>query len=308
KVILSLDCDFLGGEDDAHNHIQRFVKGRRPEAEGGMRLYVIESLFTLTGASADHRLRVPAEIVKQISGRIADEGGQIGGDTDLLKWLLEFSNDMGNNRDKFLVVAGQRQPLEVHLLACKINAAMGAIGNTLSLLPVTESPRADLKNLDGSAIDTLVILGGSPAYKKKWVPKQKPKTVVRLGFSEDETAEKSDWHYPLAHYLESWGDATTSDGTLVPVQPLIQPLHGGLTELEFLARIAGETQTNPHDIVRSTFTGSEEDWKRFLFDGYLKESGLKPIRFPEIPFLTTQVSEWLKMKAADKDNLEVIFY
>src|SRR5208337_4906266 len=34
KVILSLDCDFLGGEDDAHNHIQRFVKGRK--AEQGM--------------------------------------------------------------------------------------------------------------------------------------------------------------------------------------------------------------------------------------------------------------------------------
>src|SRR5208337_2896113 len=65
KVILSLDCDFLGGEDDAHNHIRRFAEGRKPEADGGMsRLYAIESLFTLTGASADHRLRVPAEIVK----------------------------------------------------------------------------------------------------------------------------------------------------------------------------------------------------------------------------------------------------
>ncbi len=50
----------------------------------------------------------------------------------------------------------------------------------------------------------------------------------------------------------------TSDGTLVPVQPLIQPLFGGLTELEFLARIAGEPQTNPYDIVRTTFAGSEE--------------------------------------------------
>jgi molybdopterin-containing oxidoreductase family iron-sulfur binding subunit len=27
------------------------------------------------------------------------------------------------------------------------------------------------------------------------------------------------------------GDALTSDGTLVPVQPLIAPLFGGLTEL-----------------------------------------------------------------------------
>jgi hypothetical protein len=49
----------------------------------------------------------------------------------------------------------------------------------------------------------------------------------------------------------------------VPVQPLIQPLFGGLTELEFLARIAGESQTSPYDIVRTTFAGSEEDWKSF---------------------------------------------
>jgi molybdopterin-containing oxidoreductase family iron-sulfur binding subunit len=48
----------------------------------------------------------------------------------------------------------------------------------------------------------------------------------------------------MTHYLESWGDATTNDGTVVPVQPLIQPLFGGLTELEFLARLAGESQTS----------------------------------------------------------------
>ena len=68
KVILSLDCDFLGGEDDAHNHIRRFAEGRKP-GEGMSRLYAVESLFTLTGANADHRLRVPASMVS----RVADE-------------------------------------------------------------------------------------------------------------------------------------------------------------------------------------------------------------------------------------------
>ena len=47
------------------------------------------------------------------------------------------------------------------------------------------------------------------------------------------------------------GRCDTSDGTFVPIQPLIQPLFGGLTELEFLARVAGESQTNPHEIVRA---------------------------------------------------------
>ena len=31
------------------------------------RLYAVESLFTLTGANADHRLRVPASVVAQIA-------------------------------------------------------------------------------------------------------------------------------------------------------------------------------------------------------------------------------------------------
>src|SRR5271154_5747260 len=66
KVILSLDCDFLGGEDDAHNHIRKFAAGRKA-GEGMNRLYAVESLFTLTGASADHRLRVAASLVGQVA-------------------------------------------------------------------------------------------------------------------------------------------------------------------------------------------------------------------------------------------------
>ncbi len=104
----------------------------------------------------------------------------------------------------------------------------------------------DWPRLDGTT-ETLVILGGNPVYNANWLPKAK--TVVRLGYYEDETSEKSNWNFPATHYLESWGDATTNDGTVVPVQPLIQPLFGGLTELEFLARLAGESQINPYEIV-----------------------------------------------------------
>ena len=310
KVILSLDCDFLGGEDDAHNHIQRFVKGRKPEADGGMsRLYAVESLFTLTGISADHRLRVPAGLIGQIaaaiSAQISGSSASIPAGVDA-KWVSECAKDLIANGKNALVVAGQRQPIEVHLLVHAINSSLGAIGNTVTLLPTTEAAGADLKNLDGAATDTLVILGGNPVYNLNWSPKQKPKIVVRVGYGEDETAEKSDWNFPAAHYLESWGDATTSDGTLVPIQPLIQPLFGGLTELEFLARIAGESQTNPYEIVRATFAGPEEAWKKFLFNGYLEGSAAKPANLPIDQLMTVP-----KLPAAvspGKDSLEVVFY
>ena len=51
KVILSLDCDFLGGEDGVHDHIRKFAAGRKA-GNGMSRLYAVESLFTLTGANA----------------------------------------------------------------------------------------------------------------------------------------------------------------------------------------------------------------------------------------------------------------
>jgi len=302
RIILSLDCDFLGTEDDAHNHIRRFAAGRNPEANGGMsRLYAVESLFTLTGASADHRLRVPASLIPTVAHEIFTEVSD--SQPFLARWVRECAKDLHANPGKVLVVAGQRQPMEVHLLAHALNSALGAIGNTLTLLPTTETAGTDFNDLDASATDTLVILGSNPVYHLNWAPKQRPKTVVRLGYYEDETAEKSDWNFPLAHYLESWGDAITSDGTLVPIQPLIQPLFGGLTELEFLTRIAGESRTNPYDIVRATFAGSEEAWKKFLFDGYLADSAAKPVdgRFSaKIPSI--------KKSEPSAGNLEVVFH
>ena len=65
KAIVSLDCDFIGGEEDAYINIRRFVKGRKIEkpTDTMNRLYAVEALFTLTGANADHRLRVASGAV-----------------------------------------------------------------------------------------------------------------------------------------------------------------------------------------------------------------------------------------------------
>ena len=320
KVILSLDCDFIGGEDDAHNNIASFVKGRKAEDGNMSRLYAVESLFTLTGASADHRLRVAVSLVGKIAAAIQ---AQISGSSLSIpagvdaKWISECAKDLVAAGKNALVVAGQRQPIEVHLLALAINSALGAFGNTVSLIPTAlnangsvylappaKNVGADIKNLDSGVTDTLVILGGNPVYNLNWSPKAK--TAVRLGYYEDETSEKSNWNFPATHYLEAWGDATTSDGTLVPIQPLIQPLFGGLTELEFLARLAGESQTNPYDVVQATFSGPDESWKKFLFDGFSGERAKphptndngKAIDLPSIK----------NVFAPSANSLEVIFY
>jgi molybdopterin-containing oxidoreductase family iron-sulfur binding subunit len=163
-----------------------------------------------------------------------------------------------------------------------------------------------------------VILGGNPVYtapvELDWANTQrKAKTVARLGYYEDETFLHCDWHFAAAHYLESWGDALTSDGTLVPVQPLIAPLFGGLTELEVLARIAGASVTDPYSIVRETFAarvGSDFEgaWRKFLHDGFLKDSAAKPA---EVSFTSGSIAQALaavKPQAPSKERLEVVFH
>jgi len=307
KVVLSLDCDFLGGEDDGHNHIARFAKGRKVENGGMSRLYAVESLFTLTGANADHRLRVPASLVQQIAGVIASSQFSIPGtggklDGDFSKWVAESAKDLAAAGKNALVVAGQRQPMEVHLLAYAINSALGAIGTTVTLIPTTQAAAPDLKDLDSGATDTLVILGGNPVYNLNWSPKAR--TVVRLGYYEDETSEKAHWNFPATHYLESWGDATTSNGTVVPVQPLIQPLYDGMTELEFLARIAGEPQTSAYEITRTTFGGSDENWKKFLFNGF---AGGWPAVASGLGFKNS-FTGFASSSGPTANSLEVVFY
>jgi molybdopterin-containing oxidoreductase family iron-sulfur binding subunit len=346
KVILSLDCDFVGGEDGAHEHIRKFAAGRKAE-QGMSRLYAVESLFTLTGANADHRLRVPASAVFQIGKAIANATGrrelqelsavpdfesisQSFMDEGVQKWIKECAKDLVANQGKILIVAGQGQPLAVHLLAHAINSALGAIGNTVTLLPWQfVELGANLK--DFAATDTLVIVCGNPAYNS-WLPLfrnevQASPTIVRLGYYEDESASttwKSQWLFPAAHYLESWGDAITADGALLPIQPLIQPLFGGITELEFLARIAGESQTNPYDIVRAAnnldgkvqwgIGDSQEIWKKFLFKGFLRGPISDSI---EAKFISSDENKKIVFENAHQQqpgkytnavHLEVIFY
>ncbi len=336
-VIVSLDCDFLGSEPDVHNHVRRFTQRRRIEKpeDGLNRLYVIESLMTITGFNADHRLRAAASSVVQVAGALAAEiaksanisgldrlGSPAGVDP---QWISECAKDLLANAGRSLVVAGYRQPLAVHLLANAINAALGNVGKTVVFHEAPEPKQEGLgelaKSLQAGEVETLLILGGNPVYtapaELDWAKTQrKAKMVARLGYYEDETFPHCDWHFPAAHYLESWGDALTSDGTMVPVQPLIAPLFGGLTELEILARLAGANATDPYTIVRETFATlvqsndveREGAWRKFLHDGFRADSAAKPVDVKFNPAAVSQGLSSVKTGSPTKDSLEVVFF
>jgi len=325
KVVLSLDCDFIGSEDDAHRHIRDFTKGRKLNGENPemSRLYVVEALMTQTGANADHRLRSKLSDVygfaAAIAGRVGVDGLSDGAISDV-KWVEKCVEDLKKAGKEALIVAGHRQPLAVHVLAHAMNQVLGSLGETVELLPAddlgapVDGTLAELKLAIGG-VDTLVMLGGNPVYDAPsdlgWSEAQKKvKTVVRLAYREDESAEGCHLHLPKAHYLESWGDARTNDGTLVPIQPLIAPLFGGLTELEVLGAFAGMEAPIAHKITRETYkqlTGEndwKERWKFYLHSGFEKNTTAAPEAGSEVDVLAAKTGV---ANPSRSDDLEVVF-
>ena len=325
-------------------------------AEVMNRLYSVEGLLSLTGTNADHRLRIPTGSVGRVAALALKEAieqadvnaGEIVGELETFvedlnkdfpkshavdgdgevrttKWVHECVADLvrlAKRGEKTLVVAGYRQPKEVHLAAMGINAILQNIGETLLLQAHKPSGNGSIEDLATGFKkgDNLVVLGGDPAYNAPadidWdAIVSKAEKFIRHGFySVDDTSKTASAFIPAAHYLESWGDARTSDGTLVPVQPLIAPLFGGLTELEVLARIAGAEETDPHKITRATFEAiagkGDRKWDKFLHDGFLADSAADTV-LAEFD-ISTASAAWKKgakeVTPPAKGDLEVTFF
>lgn len=310
KRILSIDCDFANTDIGSIAYTREFADGRRilnsSEADSGKmnRLYQVEPDFSVTGGMADHRLRLStselgafaaalAAAVSSKTGRGSDIASALSA-TALKgheKWITECVADLVEYSGKSVVVAGSHLPVEVHQLVYFINDLLGANGKTVSYLEIDHEETATIQDVAAAAnrgeVDTLVVLNGNPSYDApadlKWESVQEKiasnGTVIRYGYYFDETSLSASYHIAATHYLEAWSDGRTLDGELVPVQPLILPLFDGVSELEFLARLAGESKTDGYEIVYETFTeiagrgNAEKAFAKFLNVGYLEGSG-----------------------------------
>jgi MoCo/4Fe-4S cofactor protein with predicted Tat translocation signal len=312
-VVFSLGSDFLDCGQGNLAAVRGFTSRRRVrEAKDTMnRLYVVENHFTLTGSMADHRLRLPASqilvvayaLAKKIAALTGDGGlnGTVGkmpappgSDSINDAWLTEAVNDLVGKSGASIVVAGVDQPPIVHAIVFGINAALKNIGRTILVQDFLRSPNtrniAQLADaIQGGRVKQLVILGGDPVYNAPrgltidpqtkmpldWADLQKQvPEIVRLGYHEDATSVHSTWHVPMAHYLESWGDALTADGAYVSIQPMILPLFGGLSEIELMNALLGGPKVQGPELIQQTFrtTNPQGDfdtaWSGFLRDGF----------------------------------------
>jgi molybdopterin-containing oxidoreductase family iron-sulfur binding subunit len=308
RIIAALDADLFGAHPQSIRNMTGFAEGRRAGASGGAmnRLYSVEALHTLTGAMADHRLRLRSSHVGAFLVALARATGAVpdlpaaGTDAAWLDaparaFIDALAADLRDNRGAGLVVAGERQPPEVHAAVAALNAALGNGGVTVSYhepldaaLPSRASLAALCAAMSGGAVTTLVILDGNPVYDAPadldfTAALAKVANVVTLADRVDETSRLAAWHLPRAHFLESWGDTRALDGPASVVQPLILPLYGGRSEAEVLAHLATGREASGYDLVRETWTGIlgapgfESKWGRVLHDGVLAGSEPRPL-------------------------------
>jgi MoCo/4Fe-4S cofactor protein with predicted Tat translocation signal len=308
SVIVSLDADFLN-DGPEQTRLSREFAGRREPSRDMNRLYVVEPALTVTGMSADHRLRlrggdVPA-FAAALCAMLAPKLGSLGALGSLAqgaggwdqKWLAAVSADLERNRGRCLVIAGRRQPAVVHALAAALNSALDNVGKTVDYgAPLTtdancgpDALRGLVEEIASGSVDTLVITADNPVYggpadfKLAQLFKRVP-NVVYHGLYEDETAGICNYFVPAAHALESWGDGRSSDGVVTIVQPLIDPLWGGKTEADVLAAFLNQGSLGTHALLQRYWSSQSKlpgaanasfdaVWERWLADGIVPDTG-----------------------------------
>ena len=326
SVILCLDADPLLTDPEMIRHARGYAAGRNTSAEMN-RLYAVEGVFSLTGAVADHRLRLQSRHIAPFLAALVSRLGAGGATASPPpipgvdpRWIEALAKDLQAHRGKSLIVAGERQPPAVHAAVCALNTHLGNTGATVAYyetkdaaLPSLSSLASVVAAMKAGTVKTLVILGGNPVFDApadldfKGALAKVPHSIA-LAHGVDETSAAVEWHLPRAHYLESWGDARALGGTISVVQPLILPLFGAKSDAEVLGLLISGEDRKGYDIVRETWkpilgdADFDKKWNRVLHDGLLAGSEL-----PEVaPGSNAAFAELMKAEIS-MGGLEVVF-
>ena len=290
-VILALDADFLGGIGfpgflpmaAAYAERHRFDKDKPMN-----RLYVVETMPTVTGFKAEHRLALKPSDIKAFASALSGGSAAIT-NPETQKFLTAVLADIKKSGGKFAVVVGPQSPLAAHNAALALNADSKAVSYTETVAPLPSEQSADLQSLvadiNAGKVQWLVMLGANPLYN---APADlnfedafnKVPNTVHLGSHVDETGFFSTWHIPKAHYLESWTDARAYDGTISIIQPMIDPLYGGKSAHDVLQTLLDPSVSAYNAVVANAKSYISGDfvagWRKALHDGWVANTAFTP--------------------------------
>ncbi len=318
-IIVSLDADFLL-EGPANLILTKaFTNKRRDPSSDFNRLYVVESVPSITGAKADVRWRRKPSEVAVFAQDLANI--VLHGIPAPSAEVNQLAADLQSQRGRSVIIAGDYQPEIVHALAFQINQALGNIGNTVEYRESPDPPIATLSladlitALEQGAVQTLVIADANPVYDLPPALKFSDALArvphsIHLGLYDDETGSRCKWHLPESHYLEAWGDILAADGTPSLIQPVIEPLYSGAASLlEVLSLFIDTPPQRGYDIVRNfwqhNFTSTDPiAWEHSLNRGVAMTA--RPDLFPP-PVTLAAILPEPGIEPVTRSQLEICF-
>ena len=257
KVVVSVNNDFMGTWLTPTHFSRSFMKARKPGA-GMNKLFVFESLLTLTGTNADERVRIKpsqtldvllaltkevvgkthyasdAQVSKMLSGAPSEESLGLPKGS-----IREAAEALLANRGQSLVFAdgGSSDAYAIQVVANFLNAALDNVGKTIDSSAAIASGQGSQKSiaaiiagLNNGSIKTVIIHGSNPLYT---LPASsglrealvKAQMVIYTGDRNDETGKMADYIACDHNPLENWSDMEMVDGVLSIQQPTIEPLY-----------------------------------------------------------------------------------
>jgi MoCo/4Fe-4S cofactor protein with predicted Tat translocation signal len=273
KVIVSLESDFLGVENNRIETARMFAESRNVNDKKFNRLYVIESNLSLTGLNSDYRLRLRPDaqyefIMSLINELKTKEAINVSLNTssfslssfaskynlkkDILNHLL---TDLLSNKGRTIINAGNSLPEKVHIAVNILNLALGnsklyrndSSKNNLLDFSSTKDFEQLITKINNGNVAAVIHLDCNPVYHlaqdldyEKAL--DKVDIVVALCERDSETTHASNYVLPINHNFESWGDSKTRTGVISLQQPVIAPLgNSRQKEAILLTWISGKT-------------------------------------------------------------------
>jgi molybdopterin-containing oxidoreductase family iron-sulfur binding subunit len=274
KVIVGLNCDFLGTWISPVEFTRAYASRRKPDGEWVSRHIQYESRMSLTGANAD--LRVPINPSEELA--VA---------TSLLNELLtqkitsETAKELWSHRGESLVVSGTND-LSIQIAVAAINDLLGNVGKTIDLDNPSFQRQGDdralarlIEDLNRGRVAALVMMGVNPAYDLPNAAAfsqalKKVRLTVSLSDRLDETSSLAKVVAPESHALEAWSDAQPNAFTYHVQQPVIRPLYDTRPASESLLRWMGRSES-AYDYVKGYWRDnlSHLPWDHCVRSGFL---------------------------------------
>ena len=292
-VIVSFDADFMGDYPGKLRYsVDASSRRRIRNADDGMsRMYVFESTPSIAGAIADHRVPARPSTIIEVMAQIAIGLGiplgavPVRTDASVDQSIIDAAiADLDANRGSSAIFVGQYLPPEAQAIAHGINDWLGNVGSTVEYRQPPEGRPVETDELDtlvsamqADEVTALFMLDVNPVHTAPaglgfTEALARVPLKAHIGLYADETAQSSDWHVPLAHYLETWGDARAYDGTTTITQPLINPFYGGFSGSQVLAALLGNTEASSYRLLADYWQARVEGqfssfWRESVYQG-----------------------------------------